>query len=192
VGGIILKSSIENFERMSVFNLFKPDIEALIKEKDVLNLINVLENKDKGIRNKAIKGLAEIGETAVEPLIASVIYNDSIMRNAAAEALGEIGDHMVVIIRGGLIKFINSAVSRITGYSNFQVLNKQFTDFIAPEYEELVLERYKKRLMDEKVPNSYKVQLLSKTGDRISVVLKASRIKFEGRPADLVIIKPIA
>jgi PAS domain S-box-containing protein len=177
---------------MVVFNLFKPDIEALVREKDVLNLINVLENKDKGIRNKAIKGLTGIGETAVEPLIAAVIYNDSIMREGAAEALGEIGDHMVVVIRGGLIKFINSAVSRITGYSNFQVINKMFTDFIAPEYEELVLERYKKRLMEEKTPEVYEVQIITKKGRRIRVELKGMRVEFEGRPADLAIIKPIA
>jgi PAS domain S-box-containing protein len=118
-----------------------------------------------------------------------VIYNDSSIRESAAKALGEIADYMVVVIRGGLIKYVNPAVRRILGYTEYQILNKQFTEFVAPEYEELVLERYKKRLMDEKVPSTYQVHVLSREKDRVKVELHASHIQFEGRSADLAILK---
>ena len=176
---------------MGGFKLFKPgpDIKELRKKKDTLGLINMLEDKNPDTRTNTIQALIDIGLNAVEPLKATVIHNDSIARESAAQALGEIDDHMVVIIRGGLIKYANPAVSRILGYTNYQILNKQFTEFVAPEYEELVLERYKKRLMDEKVPSTYPVQVLSREKNRFKVELHASHIKFEGRSADLAILK---
>ena len=75
------------------------------------------------------------------------------LRYNASEALGEINGSVVVIIRGGLIKFVNSAVTKLLGYSTQEVLNKQFPKFVANEYEDMVLDRYKKRLMDEDVPS---------------------------------------
>jgi PAS domain S-box-containing protein len=72
-----------------------------------------------------------------------------------------------------------------------EILGKQFIDFIAPEFEEIVLNRYKKRLMGEKIPNVYEVEILSKKGEKIPTEISASLIKYEGRPADLAILRDL-
>ena len=166
----------------------KPDLERMKREEDVLGLINSLEERDEDYSKNVIKALVEIGEPAVEPLIAAVKFNDSPLRYHASDALGEINGSVVVIIRGGLIKFVNSAVTKLLGYSTQEVLNKQFPKFVANEYEDMVLDRYKKRLMDEDVPSVYRVKLVTKKGDKMLVEIDASRIEHEGRTADLAIV----
>lgn len=166
----------------------KPDLERMKREEDVLGLINSLEERDEDFRRDVIKALAGIGEPAIEPLIAAVKFNDRPLRYHASEALGEINGSIVVIIRGGLIKFVNSTVTKLLGYSTQEVLNRQFPKFVAPEYEDMVLDRYKKRLMDEEVPSVYRVKLVTKKGDKILVEIDASRIEHEGRTADLAIL----
>lgn len=174
---------------MGVLSRYKPDISRLEGEKDVNGLINALGHKEPEVRDEAIRALIKIGVAAVDTLVPVVFYNDSIIREGAAEALAGIGDYLVIVIRGGLIKYGNSALYRLIGYSEHEILNKQFTDFVAPEYEELVLERYKKRLKEESVPGTYEIEILTKDGGRMMVSLRASRTTFEGRPAYVAILR---
>jgi PAS domain S-box-containing protein len=177
---------------MVIFDLLKPNVEKLEKERDIESLIQALGHKDKNVRRGAAKALGRMGEDVVEPLIEAVRFNDSDVRMEAAEVLGEIRNYVVVVIRGGLIKFVNSAVTKITGLSKRETIGKQFTDFVSPEYEKTVLERYKKRLMDEKTPSVYEVEILSKDENKIPVEINASLIEYEGRPADLAIIRDLS
>jgi PAS domain S-box-containing protein len=176
---------------MGLFGLSKPDVEKLEKEKDVTGLIDALGHKNLDVQKEAKRAILEIGDATVEPLIANIHYNDGVIRKEAAELLGEIKDLGVVVIRGGLIKFANSTAAKFSGYSMSEILGKQFVDFIAPEFEKLVLDRYKKRLMNEKIPSVYEVEILSKKGEKIPTEISASLIKYEGRPADLAILRDL-
>ncbi|MFX1519408.1 MAG: PAS domain S-box protein [Promethearchaeota archaeon] len=105
--------------------------------------------------------------------------------------LVEQGNDGIVILQDGLLKFANSKMAEITGFSLEEELETPFIDFVAPEYKELVMERYKKRMAGDEVPYRYEAELLSKNGMRISVEINVSRVEYAGRSADMAIIRDI-
>jgi PAS domain S-box-containing protein len=105
--------------------------------------------------------------------------------------LVEKGNDGIVILQDGLVKFLNSKISEITGFLVEEGLEKPFIDFVSPEYRKLLMERYKRRITGEKIPNRYEAELLSKEGKKIPVEINASKIEYEGRPADMAIIRDI-
>jgi len=186
--------SIDNLSlvlKMGIFGSSRPDVAKFAEEGDAISLIGILDHKNQEIRRDAKRALIDIGQAAVEALIANIQYADGDIRKEAAEILGEIAGLGVVVIRGGLIQLVNSAATGFSGYRREELVGRQFVEFVTGEYEELLLEMYKKRLMAEKVPNKYNVEIRSKAGVRIPVEITASLIDFEGRPADLTILRPL-
>jgi PAS domain S-box-containing protein len=104
----------------------------------------------------------------------------------------EKGNDGIVIIQDGLIKFVNTKISEITGITAKQAVGKPFVDFVSPAFREIVVERYKKRLSGIKVPDRYEVEILSKSGKPIPFEISASVIEYEGKPADMAIIRDIS
>jgi PAS domain S-box-containing protein len=166
-------------------------VEKLKDTRDFKGLISALESEDKDVRRNAVKVLEELGNLAVEPLIQTVRCNDGEPRLTAAEALGKIGNLGVVILRGGLIKFVNTRTTKINSFTKRELLEKLFTKFVAPDFEEVVLERYKKRLAGQRIPSKYEIEIISKDGRKIPVEVNASLIEYQGVPADLVLIRDI-
>jgi PAS domain S-box-containing protein len=103
----------------------------------------------------------------------------------------EEGNDGIVIIQDGLLKFANSKMVEITGFPKEEAIQRPFTDFVSPEYRELVIDRYKKRMSGEEIPNKYEIEILSKDGGKIPVEISASIIQYEGRPADMAIVRDI-
>jgi PAS domain S-box-containing protein len=103
----------------------------------------------------------------------------------------EKGNDGVVIIQDGILKFINTMMTRMTGYTKEEGIGKPFIDFISPPSKLLVYERYEKRLAGENVPNRYELEIISKNGTNIPVEINASIIDYEGKPADMAIIRDI-
>ncbi|MDO8715815.1 MAG: PAS domain S-box protein [Dehalococcoidales bacterium] len=97
----------------------------------------------------------------------------------------------IIVLQDGLVKFANSKAAEITGFSAEAVLGKPFIDFVAPQYRELVMERYRKRLAGEEIPAKYEIGLLHRSGSVISVEVNASLIEYDGKPATLSIVRDI-
>jgi HEAT repeat protein len=73
-----------------------PNVEKMKAKKDVTGLIKALGyRKDASVRKAAVKALVEIGEPAVEPLIAALKVENEDVRQAAAEALVKNGEPAV-------------------------------------------------------------------------------------------------
>jgi len=66
-----------------------------------------------------------------------------------------------------------------------------FTRAIAPEYVKLVKDRYRQRMKGKNVPPIYEIELITKDGEKIPVEINATRIIFQGKPADLVILRDL-
>ena len=106
-------------------------------------------------------------------------------------SLVEKGKDGIIIIQDFVVKFVNSRMIEFTGFTKDEVIGKSFYNFVSSEYKELVAERVKKRLNSEAIPNKYEIDILSEDGSTIPVEINASRIEFEGRPADMAIIRDI-
>jgi PAS domain S-box-containing protein len=105
--------------------------------------------------------------------------------------LVEGGNDGIIIIQDGLVKFANSKMVEMTGFSLDEATGKPFLEFVSPEYRSTVMQSYQKRTSGEEAPNNYEIEILAKNGGRVPVEINASQIEFEGRPADMAIVRDI-
>ena len=71
----------------------------------------------------------------------------------------------VLLIQDGKIVFANSICSKMCGYEQKEIIERPFLQFIHPDDHELVINNYKKRLMGEKVDDSYPLRIINRQGE---------------------------
>ncbi|MDH7559361.1 MAG: PAS domain S-box protein [bacterium] len=98
----------------------------------------------------------------------------------------------IVLIQEGLVKYANPAVAAMWGGTVEELLNTPFSKYVAPEQLPAVAERYQRRMRGESVPSLFETLLLDRTGGRHEVELNAGLITYEGKPADLVVVRDIS
>jgi len=98
----------------------------------------------------------------------------------------------VAILQDGKIVFTNKKGTEITGYSKDELIGLPFEKLVSEEYKQLTKERYERRLRGEIIPSQYEIELIAKTGNQVPVELSATRIQYQGRPADLIIVRDIS
>lgn len=99
---------------------------------------------------------------------------------------------LITIIQDGRIKFISGASKVLGGYSEEEVKNMDFLDFIHPDDQEASMERYMRRMSGEDLPGSYRVRLKKRNGDFIWTLLKAVNITWDSKPATLYFLSDLS
>ncbi|MBI4681695.1 MAG: PAS domain S-box protein [Nitrospirae bacterium] len=97
----------------------------------------------------------------------------------------------VFIIKEGVYKYVNRAMTDIVGYSVEELLGMKVMDTIAPEFRPLIAERYKARMEGKRVHSTYEFKTLCKRGETKDVELSAGLIQYKGEPAFMGIIRDI-
>ena len=97
----------------------------------------------------------------------------------------------IIVLQDVSIKFINAKAAAIIGISAKEALGKPFMDFVAPQFKELVIERYKKRLTGVPTPSKYEMAILKQDGSATPVEVNASLIEYKGKPATLSMVRDI-
>ncbi|MFH1791546.1 MAG: HD domain-containing phosphohydrolase, partial [Candidatus Omnitrophota bacterium] len=110
---------------------------------------------------------------------------------AMYSTLVEKGNDQIVISQDGIIKYANAKMLEVMGLTLKNDLGKPFIDFITPEYREIALSMYQKRMHGVETPNKYELELTAKGGKTISVEVNASVIEYEGKPASMAILRDI-
>jgi PAS domain S-box-containing protein len=95
----------------------------------------------------------------------------------------------IIILQGVLIKYANPRLAEMTGYTVEEAIDNPFTKYIHPDSLPMVNDYYKKRMAGEKVPPIYEATLKTKKNGKIDVEINAGLITYQGKPADLVIIR---
>jgi len=104
--------------------------------------------------------------------------------------LVENGNDGVVIIQNGVVKFANRVLLEMRGISLDEAKGKSFLDFIVPEYHKIAAEQYKTRMEGKEASDVYEI-FLSGKNRMIPVEVSASRISYEGREANMAVIRDI-
>jgi PAS domain S-box-containing protein len=91
----------------------------------------------------------------------------------------------VCIFQGPAILYVNPAASRITGYTQDEMLAMNFWDVIHPDSRDLMRQRGLARQRGDAVPAEDEVMILRKSGEVRWVDFAAASIEFDGRPAVL-------
>ncbi len=105
--------------------------------------------------------------------------------------LVENANDAIFVAQDGVVKFPNPRTLNIVGYSEDDLANRPFLEFIHPEDRDMVLERYLRRLKGEALPSTYSFRVFNKSGEELWVELNAVLISWEGRPATLNFIRDI-
>jgi PAS domain S-box-containing protein len=91
----------------------------------------------------------------------------------------------IVVAQDGLLKFANPKMIRMSGYSLPELTARPFSGFLHPDDRSMVMAYHSKRLKGEKVPETYVIRLLTKTGGVKFIENSGTIIDWNGRTASL-------
>lgn len=97
----------------------------------------------------------------------------------------------IAILQDYRVIFINQRLADMYGDTTDHILGRMFVDFIHPSVMPQLVQYYEQRLKGEAVPNMYETVLQTKNGDPMSVEINARSFLYNGKPADLVIVRDI-
>ncbi|MFX1507409.1 MAG: PAS domain S-box protein [Promethearchaeota archaeon] len=98
----------------------------------------------------------------------------------------------IIIVQDSLIKYINPSLVNITGYSPEELINTPIMNYIHPELLSDVIGRYERRMAGEPVSPIYETKLILKNDKTLEVEVNAGIVNYQGKPADLAIIRDIS
>ena len=96
------------------------------------------------------------------------------------------------IIQNGTIKFIDSNLTKILGYSSEEMIKSQFIKYIPHNYLPDLAYVYKRWISGKEVPSAFMTKLKTNVGILLDVEISVTKINFEDKPADLVIVRDIS
>ena len=106
-------------------------------------------------------------------------------------ALIENANDLIVIAQDGAIRYANPKAELVFGWRTDELAELPFTEIVAPEDRELVVERYYRRHLGEPVPERYNFRAVTREGRTLWVEINSVLIGWEGRPATLCFLRDV-
>ena len=97
----------------------------------------------------------------------------------------------VAMIQDGKVVFANKKAAEIIGYSMDEIIGLPFESVVDEKYLQLATEGYMRIMRGETVPPIAELELIAKTGEHVPVEASSALIQYQGRLANLVIIRDI-
>jgi PAS domain S-box-containing protein len=97
----------------------------------------------------------------------------------------------ICVLQDGVIKMFNPRFPELWGGSGEEIMGRPFTDFVHPDALPEIIKNYNRRMSGESFPSIYETTMMRKDGSRSFVEMNAGIVEYEGRPADLVIVRDI-
>jgi len=93
----------------------------------------------------------------------------------------------VLLHKNNRIEFINQAALSMIGQTWEGVKDSTIFDYIVPEYRELIARNIQRRVSGEEI-GDYEVELMTITGERLNVIVRAKPVKWENECAILAVL----
>ncbi len=106
----------------------------------------------------------------------------------------ELVDHTneaLVLAQEDYFKFANPRAAEVSGYSVEELMSTPFVEFIHPDDQARIVERYGRRLKGEKLPLADPCRIITKEGEVRWIAFNSVVIDWEDRPAALYFISDI-
>ncbi len=97
----------------------------------------------------------------------------------------------IFIIQDGIIKMCNPRLPEFWQGSIEEIIGKPISEFVHPDALSDVINRYNRRMAGENPPAIYETVFMRKDGSKSFVELNAGIITYEGKIADLVVVRDI-
>ena len=90
----------------------------------------------------------------------------------------------IVVAQDGMLRFVNTMLRELLGYTEAELTSRQLTEFIHPDDRAMVLERYQQRLRGELAPgHAYPFRVLTREGKTRWMEVRGAVTSWEGKPA---------
>ena len=97
----------------------------------------------------------------------------------------------IMILQDEAVKYVNPGLIKIVEYARDELIGAYFTCFIADDEVSKIKDRYSRRMAGENVPPLYETVIKTKNGKLVDTEINAGIVTYEGRPADLVLLRDI-
>jgi PAS domain S-box-containing protein len=128
----------------------------------------------------------QIGETIVRARMEEKLReSEEQFRNLYQSIQDPIG---IYVGREGHLINYNKAFKRMTEYTNEELKDKIFLDFVHPDDQAMVLERYRTKYPEEELPLVYEIRAVNKKGETIPIEISVSTYKVKDRVVGIEVI----
>jgi len=114
---------------------------------------------------------------------------------AIVNLTGEVGEGILMLqdidTREGAIVFASQQCSRMTGYSNEELLKKTAFDILSIEDREASRERHRRKMRGEVLPGLYEVIIIRKDGSRAPIEITSAVTQFKSQPVNVIYLRDI-
>ncbi len=97
----------------------------------------------------------------------------------------------IVIIQDSALRYVNPKLAQITGFTVEELTGRRLEDCLHPSERERLTDQYNRRLAGEEGPSRFEAVIKHRDGSDIYVEFNAGLTTYQGRPADMVIIRDI-
>ena len=104
----------------------------------------------------------------------------------------ETANEAIFVIQDERVKFFNPQLERLTGYSREELMQLSFADVVHPDDLSVVFDRYRKRLVGERLAEIYAFRFIDKQKNARWVEVNAIQISWDKRPATLNFLTDIS
>ncbi len=106
--------------------------------------------------------------------------------------LVEMATIAIVIVSDGKLAYVNPLTCEISGFTSEQLINKDFSDFIAPSERERVLRIHSARMSNKDAPLSYETKFVKRDGSILEVEVNLRKVDYQGNPSVQALIGDIS
>ena len=104
---------------------------------------------------------------------------------AKYHALVENANEAILVAQDGKFAYANTKTGTLLGVPVDDLIGTSFINYIHPDDREVVLERYKKRIAGESIPDAYEFRIVTREGESRWLHLRAQQVQWDGNPATL-------
>lgn len=98
----------------------------------------------------------------------------------------------IAIIQDKKFQYVNKKLAEMHECSIQEMLGDYFFNYVTEEEKQRVMERNEKRMRGEEVPTIYASEIITKNGKKKPVEFNAGMVTYDGKPANLVLVRDIA
>ncbi len=135
-----------------------------------------------------ILGVFSVGSDVTELKRAETALQES---EEKYRTLVERANDGIIIVQDGTVMYANPKMAELDRSSTGEIIGTHFTDHVDPRDLRKLAEVYRRRMAGEKVPVPYEALLRRKDGSTAQAEINAALITYQGKPADMVIIRDI-